>query len=1408
MTMNITKLSAYLLLPMAIIGTAKAHSIDVCTTDTIAMETEIIRNRIQDNQKDYPQRYQDKDQNRLPDGSESATVPRLKRGGFFLVPDSLFKVQHFSKKYPQKRFMDRAMIDLGVGLTEGLGRDITGMHLMGLQPFGTIGMADWVTPEHGWRASLSVGRMPLSTWNTSKGKHINSSQLFVGVSLEYMLNLSAIANRQYEQAKLLEFYTLAGLDAGIVNQRNANTADKYTHYLGAHIGLRGVYNFTPITYLYLQPTLSVYSPHGLFEPSNNGSNRYAIGAGLTAGLGLRRAGDMVVKREIGDSLTSVGNDWFLQGALGLAVPVEYRKGYGPQAVVGIGKWLNHCNALRVNINAGTHRNPSGRNRLVAIGAGIDYIWSVSRFFSRHLTYDRTQEPRASMNFIIGGGVHGVDDNITGRYAAFNAGGGFQFNFRVARMTEIYLEPRMDIYTKNYLPGIPFYGSRKPDLVASLYAGLAFHQGMHTRWLRESRNPFFKKSPYDHYFIQVAGGGITPIAAQTIRAVRQAFLISPALQVSVGSWFTATHGVRVYADGGLIKQKASAKRDNYASVGVEYLWNITNALAGYREQRPFEFVGGIGFNNGFIFGQSQKFNPALSATLQAHYYFNPRWSIFIEPQMRFYGKKMLTHTGYWVDPVASLMIGAQLRTRGYDYRLARDTFQLSRQRFIGGGIGMINRGSINSKGGLGRVEVGRWFTPIMALRGTATVEGFYNDPLWGNGRHVRTLLGGDYMIDLAQMAYGYRGNSRFTARPFIGGNVGLGFYQKRKTLWEGDIHAGMQLAFRIGNHAEFFIEPQLAYILGHTSNSRLARVTPSLMLGGYKYLSSFRGMGRQIGDDIRAVRQANRETSPWSHERKGYNKLFFEAGVGPHIIMSRATMINKRPSLGYEAYVGIGRWMNEVNGLRLRLNSIRSKVPVNGSTMLLDQMGVGLEYACNISNAIWRYDTQRPFDITAFVGPHFQLVRDDNKINLGVNIALQPLWNINRVYSLFLMPELTAFKEGVLYRDRNSKLNVQRSLMLGLQVHPENYDKAASQRIFDETDGHSFFSVAGGLTKPMEELASRRNKIGAGIRLSYGHWFTPVSAWRANLSGWTFMHDPHSDTRSVRASLGGDYMLDVTNLSGTYNEDRIFHLRPFIGANLGVGFMASMDERLHFQPDIHLGAQFAVRAGQKLEVFLDPQVAHNWSGFGEESRLTRVQPSVMAGLTYRINSYKDDRLKDESEKTPRHYLSISSGTGCHTFTINNPRVNRNRRFGFEADINYGYWFNGLSGLRAGVSLSNYYLSQRYTPRRRHNSTTLHVDYMVNVLNLFKGHDTGDALMDLNAFVGLNYTLATSTGDSNRTGLGGDLGVQFGVHATRHLTVFIETDGIITTPKLYRNNNSSSPHPIDGTARAMLGVKYAF
>lgn len=1400
------KLSARLLLPLLAMGSMQTYAAPSAMADSTAVAADIVQARIQLDTKDYPERYRDKDQNRLGDGRESATVPRLKRGGFFLLPDSLFQVQRFSKKYPGKRFMDRAMIDIGGGLTYGIGRDIYGMYRMGAQPSATLGLGDWTTPEHGWRVSLSAGRMPLSQWSAKDGTRRNFREMFAGVSAEYMLNFSAIGNRLYEHPRPLEFYGMMGLDGGLLNHKVESSGRSFRYYVGAHLGLRGVYNFAPAGYLYLQPTVSIYSPQGMFTPSDKGSNHYALGLGLTAGIGLRRSGDLIVKREVGDTLSSVGNDWFIQGAVGLAVPLEYTHGYGPQAVVGIGKWLNYCNGLRANVTAGTHRNPSGQNRLVSIGMGVDYLWSINRFFSRHATYERTQEPRVGMNFLIGGGVHGVDDNITGRYFAVRGGVGLQFNVRVARMSEIYLEPRVDIYSKNYLPGIPSYGSRNPDVVASLYAGLAFHQGMHTRWLRESRNPFFKKSPYDHYFIQVAAGGITPIAGQTIRAVHQKFLISPAAQVGVGTWFTATHGVRVYADGGFIKETATSGREKYASIGAEYLWNITNALAGYRERRPFEFVGGLGFNNGFIFGKVRKFNPALSATLQAHYYFNPRWSIFAEPQMRFYVKDLLSHTGSKVDPVATFMIGAQLRTMGYDYRLARDTFQLSRQRFIGGGIGMINRGSINSKGGLGRVEIGRWFTPIMALRGTATVEGFYQDPFWKGGRHERVLLGGDYMIDLSQMSYGYRSERLFSARPFIGANVGAGFYQERNVQWEGDVHAGMQLAFRIGNNAEFFIEPQLAYLLGHNEGNRMAHFAPSVMVGGHKYLSSFRGMGRQIGNDIRAIRQANREASPWSHEGKAYNKLFFEAGVGPHIIMSRTTMMNKRPYLGYEAYVGIGRWMNEVNGLRLRLNSIRSKVPVEGSPKVLDQMGIGLEYACNISNAIWHYDTQRPFDITAFVGPHFQLVRDDNKFNLGVNIALQPMWNISRLYSLFLMPELTMFKEGVLYRDSEHKLNIQRAVMLGLQVHPENYQRAASQRIYDESDGHIFFSMSAGATKPMEGLMHDRRMIGALGRISYGCWFTPVSAWRVSMLGWAYPHTPHSKSRGVSAALGGDYMLDITNLSGTYNPNRIFHLRPFIGANLGVGYMASTDALLHCQPDVHLGAQFAARAGQRFELFLEPQVAHAWSGFGEESRLTRVQPSVMAGLTYRINSYKEIRLQDEQQRgaTPRHYVSIASGTGCHTHTINNHFVNRNRRWGFEADINYGYWFNGLSGLRAGLSMSNYYLSARRTPRRRQNNMMLHVDYMVNVLNLFSGYDKSDSHMELNAFAGLNYSFAKASGESMRHGMGGELGIQIGVRATRHFVIFIEPTAIVTTPKLYSNNF----HPIDGTARIMLGAKYAF
>lgn len=1775
-----SKTSHIILLSIMVLGTytQKSFAQDIEDGNNLPVEmTPDASVTVSGDTKDepYDAEFRDNTQN----GRSDVTIVRKHRGQSVLDPEFLFKHHQISKpKYPSKRFLDHAMLDLGAGVLWGTARDVSGRYSMGSSPEFRIGLGDWVTPEHGWRMSFNMGNLPVTTWGWHPGlKHTYDPMQF-SLGGEYMLNLSAVSTRKYDKPKMLEFYGVAGLDLGLLTYKDLSEKNKTGLNVGAHLGLRGVYNFSANNYLYLEPELRVYRPGDLLAHQNG--DEYAVGLGVTAGIGFRKNPFSLGFAAEKDTLSAVGNDWFLQTAGGLAFPTDRFGAMGPRLNVSVGKWLNRTSGVRVGFNAAAHRIFPDQPRNAAIGVEADYLWNVTRAFSANPTYDRPSEKRFSLIYLLGLGYNFSDRLVDGRRGAFGVGTGFQFNYRIAPMTDFYLEPRVDYYQKDYLQDFPASNPDKSNIVVSLLAGFAFHQGMHTEWLRQRNEDFTLNSWYDRLFIQGAIGAGLPISTSMIRADKKYKMAKPKAFIAVGKWFTATHGVRLFADGGTIRQAEHMQSTYGGSVGAEYLWNISNALAGYRVDRPFEFIAGLGAGVGWLTRQSKKVHPMFAADLQVHYNITPQWSIYAEPQLRLYAKNYLVGAGTNLDVLGNFMIGTQLRTSSlYEASLANESFKATNRTFYGvaGGFTFPMRRTNTPFGYAGRFSVGRWITPISAFRVNFTMLGYHKDfaykermtvkpqlggdflfdifnlaygydnerlftlrpvlggniglglyektgaelngdvhvgmqgafrvarntevyvepqmvygffkggwrrdhvnptiyvgfnqniegvnvtmqriyhrvqdtraknaeenlwtddqqwfnkmfyevgagpellwsstathdlkhylgagaylgvgrwfnrqmgvrmrldggrayapantyevrrrdniglgfeyihsvtnAIWGynpnrtidlnifagprltyvrslgkirlggnlgaqvlwnvnpiysvflqpdftlykkdaiyargagrlnihsdlmaglqvhagnydyaaaqdqflqsdrsfygfaagythtlrrssytngfagrfsagrwlnsmNGfranftmtgfknepythqqRVVRAMLGADYLIDVTNLAYGY-GQHVVHFRPLVGGNVGFGFYQNTGAEFDADVHVGLQAAFPVGNGFEFYVEPQIAYLFDKKGAGRLDRVTPIIYGGVVKNINGVTAKLDEVFTRVRRIRETNAEENPWTDDDRIFNKMFFEFGAGPQLLWSRAASHNIKDFMGYGAYMAFGRWFTAQNGLRLSLNGARMYRPENGSPVHHETLGFGIEYAQSISNAIWKYNPDRLFDVNAYVGPHFQLFRQNEKMRVGLNVAIQPMININHTYSIFLQPEFTFYRKGAIY---NTSINghITNNLMVGLQVHPDNYRLAESRRLFDEAENHSFVSVGVGMAAPFRNFQSYGKQWGGLGRFSYGHWFLPNSAWRINVEGRAYRHSNINFRTSAEAVAGVDYLLDLTTLAFGYRDDRRFYLRALAGVNIGANYMRQHDGRLHFLGDIHTGGQIAARVGSRAELYLEPTVRYNWAGRVKGSRLSNAFPQIVAGMSYRLGTKAQAELTDEQQKSiKKRFATGAIGTGCNTTTL--LVAHGGRKFTFDADLTYGQWINYLGAWRVGVSNSYFRTSPVSECKDSHDNVSIHADYMLNLLSLFRGDETRHLSAELAAFVGLNYNLSFATDKDLKQGLGAEAGLQLGYKLTPNVALFMEPAVTIHGHKLYNQWG----HGIDGSGRLLLGVKYAF
>lgn len=1355
---------------------------------------------------DFPQHLHDQQQNLRSDGQPSATVIRHGRGGYLLVADSLFKPQVISKYYPRKRFMDKAMVDFGGGFNYGIGTETQGTYGMGMTPNFQIGLTDWVTPEHGWRVALQAGELPVRIFEPSQREWVDYNPARFGLSAEYLYNITALASRSYDRPAPAEILLVAGAEADAISYTDLALQNQWTYNVGLHLGLRGILNFSPTGYLYLQPQLGLYKPTDFFSASRTGGEGFALNASLTAGIGIRRDASFSKIGHVSDTLKSVRNDWYFEVGAGLALHQHKFNTIGPEFFLAFGKWFDYTNGFRIRGNFGYHPNV-GHYNMYSAEAGADYLWNVSRFFAIRSGDTEAQRSPWSLKFALGANMAVSKHYETGIRVAPGGGVGVQLGVRTSELTEFYLEPRLDIYKGSYMPSVATANGGQWDVVPSLVAGFSFNQNLEETRCRRINNAQFKFKPFQHYFfVQGSVGAITPLSFRLLSTGNVLHTFQPAARLSVGKWFTPIHGLRLYAEGGRIKQGATLSTHNYLGLGAEYLWNITNAIGkGYLDYRPFEAALGVGFNAGSLTTTGKAFNPAFSASLQAHYNIDKRWSIFLEPQLRVYGKDFLANVGPNFDPVASVMIGTQFRTIGYDPRIVRDSTDWAPHGFVGLSAGLSAPLSQPTLGFLSRISFGHWFSPVSGLRFNLGYQSLRFDPFDRIGRQRKAVIGADYLMDFTHLAYGYR-ERIFHLRPLIGFNVGAGWQSERaSTTTEGDAHAGLQLAFSLKHGNEFFIEPQLTYLWGTANVTRMKHFQPALYVGVQKNVENLFRSFSCMSSDLSEIRQYNKENYTWSAADKWYNKWFFELGGGLNMLWGGAAKQHMLHYAGFGGQASVGRWFTPLSGARLRFIGDRLNMETDKGRHGFEMMGLGIDYAHSLTHAIWGYNPKRHIDINAYAGLRLMWQKGSEKVVPGFSMALQPMVNLGSDCSLYLQPEMTFYGKGALQPGLSRSFNFTNALSVGLQVHPRNFDAEAARVLYDENSGQCFFSVAGGGGMPLRNMLAKRNEWFLTGRFSYGHWFTPLSAWRVNVEGWAAPRDFHTHTRSGRMTLGADYMLDVTTLAYSRMDHRLFNFRPLVGFNMGVGYMADFDALLHFQGDVHAGVQMGVNVSQRVELYLEPQLAHVWSGYSEESRLTRVHPTVLAGLTYRLTSYAKDALRDDKgSDRPRHFLSISAGTGFNSHIIRGGQDYFRFKMSVDADLNYGNWFDALNGLRVGGGISTMHIGPHKMPNHQLTVMTLRADYMLNVLNAFRSPDALNQRAELVAYAGLNYNFSFAPTRSTLYGLGGEVGFWAGVKVSPKVTLFLEPTIQVQSPKLYEK----SSHPIDGTVRLLGGAKFSF
>ena len=1279
-----------------------------------------------------------------------------------------------TKYYPNKKFGDHMFLEFGLGFNAYFTRS-TAMKMYTPGSMGNIAVGDWITPEHGVRVSLNAAEYKLSEIDARA----------MGFSTDYLMNFTALGSRKYDKHKDLEFYGIVGLDFNY-SQTQSGLVPKEDHgrkfSFGAHFGVRAQYHLSDYTYAYVEPRLGFYGKNLIHLDNDRGF--YPVGS-VMAGLGYRmRPAD--VRRPMGENYRAAHdgsflNDMFLSLSGGPSLGLAKRGGgfennFGGRIALSGGKWFTYKHGVRLTAQMSKSRNGAATlyKKYKGLSVGADYMLNLHNAFGGY-NPDRRFWLTGTAGFSLNATSGDYGHQLTPGFGA-----GVQANVRIAHGTDFFLEPRIDFYGNDYASNI--CATQNMDAVFSLMAGFTIHQGLNTYEQRARNKEYFHmRKWWDKLEFEAGFAPLLPISSRSFDRIAKN--ITPKAFMGVGKWFTATSGARLWAEAGRISAGDDQDRKHdMIGFGLDYMWNATNTFHGYNPDRRAELITTLGVNynrlnkrGGFV---------GLNASVKGVYHIDNMWGVFVEPQLRLYKDDYVAGTTptFGSDLVASVLAGIQLKTFGGSEKyFDRGTYDVDGEHsFVSLALGVTSNANElpypRMYGFAGRVSFGHWFSPFAAWRGN--ISALYNNT--DNYRHyAKFMLGADLLANVTAMAFGHNPNRLFSTNVVGGFNLGYD-YRPVKHQFIPDVHAGLQFAFRLNKEIELYVEPQLAYqfVRPIETMSNLMKFQPAVYFG----------MNYLFGGD--------KGSATFKNVERPEHKQFVSGALGTGLNTQNFSFVEGGKRMTFTADVNYGYWFNGVSGIRVGLSNSMIRLD-NTSNKNLQSLHA--DYLLNLLALTTGEKTDnKRFQMLAFAGLSGNTCGGADYSRTwggGVQAGMQFGVNVNPALEFFLEPSLQVMTSSIMdngWRPAEADVKLMVGTKYNFSFSPTSI--MLDRGTYDVDASHSFISFAMGATANANER-KYPEMYGFMARFSFGHWFNPFVAWRGNVSA---LHTKNINYgHYAKGMIGADVMTDLHAVCFGYKEDRLFSTRLFGGLNFGVDYRPVQTK---INPDVHAGLQLAFRVSPSIELYAEPMLTYQFRRPVEYmSRSMKVQAAALVGVNYNFGGDKGSATFKNVER-PEHKQFVSGALGTGLNTQNFSFVEGGKRMTFTADVNYGYWFNGVSGIRVGLSNSMIRLDNTSNK----NLQSLHADYLLNLLALTTGEKTDNKRFQMLAFAGLSGNTCGGADYSRTWGGGVQAGMQFGVNVNPALEFFLEPSLQVMTSSIMDNGW----RPAEADVKLMVGTKYNF
>ena len=899
-------------------------------------------------------------------------------------------------------------------------------------------------------------------------------------------------------------------------------------------------------------------------------------------------------------------------------------------------------------------------------------------------------------------------------------------------------------------------------------------------------------------------------------------------------------------------------NQYNSYGgyVDFLYNFSNYLLGYRPERPFNVSGilGLGVQTASLHSWNNADMTAVGAStsgaaLDGHvgvlfkFFASPYASIALEPYFKVATKKLnlLANPGY-SDPdfsygvnfayqwnfakQLSYMANAGIFQKHFNNqkRYMLDNGQLQHLRYpmffdysfgpmyVGKSYNLSLR---NTRGFDALAAVGWWLAPAAGVRaGVHVTNGDWKQGSIGND-DTKSLIGTRGVnVDFLFNPFGFKRHYNWDAPVGMNLLAGYEFGGMKKTAasllgsYEGNYTAfrfGGQLWMKLTNDLRLTLEPTYMQIEHYNGNLDRERYDEYAVKLGLSLL--FRDKG------IRNYRNVESD-SVLNTVQRGY---FLGLGLGWNNTVWEWRFKGYQHDLLKNAVLFGGYRFNKIHGIRLQAEWMKE------AQAFFDSYGSGIEkftynnyllstdYQINLFNAMAGYDPLRRWNVYMYAGP--TLLLGDGGAAFAANVGGMVTYNITPNLSLFYshtiyrMPK-TRYPHHMVYtRDGIFTNNLNVGVMYNFD-RDNNIFAAASQRRF-------FFEYGFGPAYTGRTPLRFRNTRGFDANASIGWWFSSAFALRGGVhvtnADWQTTQYANEDTKLLVGTRGiaADLLINPLGFVKDYNWEMPFGFNLVGGYEFGQGKRTMTPYADSFEGNytaLRGGVQLWARLANGLRFTLEPMVSSvklkGVNGYNYNEYALKAGVAVLFKRQAERNY--PDVPSDEVRNIPKKGYFLGVGMGWSN-TIWDWRFSGYQHGVLKnATIFGGYHFNELHGIR----LQSEWMREKIAfpgngslTAIKPNNYLLSFDYQFNLYNYMAGYDPS---CRWNVYLYGGPTLAVGDG-------GTKLAANVGGMVTYNLTPDVS---LFYSHTIYRFNKHYYPTSLvytrDGTYTNNLniGVMYSF